>query len=145
MDEQEQEEIDYFSNDINEERPEEQPAINNMYTRSGKGVKPDQMTLMTTEGKKSALDIAISMGEAYRAMNPGKALPVLEHRNGKADRPLLETLIERLREKSTQQLGKETLEEQKDTSFLDEIENEQKRQQREIDNQREGDENSQSI
>lgn len=145
MDAQEQDEIDYFSDDINEERPDEHPAINNMHTRTGRGVKPSQMTLMTTEGKKSALDIAISMSEAYKVLHPGKDLPVLEYKNGMKDKPLLEMLIARIKEKSTQQLGKETLEEQKNTSLLDEIEQEQARQQREIAEQREGQENTQSI
>lgn len=145
MDAQEQDEIDYFSDDINEERPDEHPAINNMHTRTGRGVKPSQMTLMTTGGKKSALDIAVSMSEAYKELNQGKSLPVLEHKNGSKDRPLLEMLVTRIKEKSTQQLGQETLEEQKDTLLLDEIEQEQTRQQIEITNQREGQENTQNI
>ncbi len=110
MDDQDKDEIDYFSNDINEERPSEQPMISNMHTRSGRGVKPSQMTLMTSDGKKSALDIAISMSEFYKALNPDKSLPVLEFDNGKKDRPLLEMLVTRIKEKSTQQSEKRGLE-----------------------------------
>ena len=96
MDAQEQDEIDYFSDDINEENNEPM-TINNMHTRTGRGVKTKQMTLMTTGGKKSALDIAISMSEAYKTMNPGRSLPVLEHKDGSKDRPLLEMLVEIMR------------------------------------------------
>lgn len=142
MNVQERDEIDYFSNDINEERPDEHPTINNMHTRTGRGVKPNQMTLMTTEGKKSALDIAISMSKAYKVLNKGKALPVLEFKNGKKDKPFLEMLVVRMKEKTTQQLGKETLNEQKNTLLLDEIEQEQARQQKEIANQKEEKENT---
>lgn len=145
MNESEKDEIDYFSNDINEERPEEQPTINNMHTRTGRGVKPSQMTLMTSDGRKSALDIAVSMSEFYKKLNPEKSLPVLEHKNGSKDKPLLEMLVARLQEKSTQQLGQETLEEQKDITLLDEIEQEQARQQKELTNQKEGQENTQDI
>ena len=46
-------------------------------------------------------------------------------------------------QKSTQDLGKETLEEQKDTAFLDNIEQAQERQLKELSNQREEQENIQ--
>lgn len=46
--------------------------------------------------------------------------------------------------KSTQDLGKETLEEQKDTALLDEIAQEEERQERAIIEQREGQENAQN-
>lgn len=145
MDEHEQDEIDYFSDDINEEKPDEHPAINNMHTRTGRGVKTSQMTLMSTDGKKTALDIAISMSEAYKALNPGKSLPVLEHKNGSKDRPLLEMLVIRIKENITKQLGQETLEEQKDTTLLDEIEQEKVRQQKELTNKKEKQENTQNL
>ena len=145
MSESERSEIDYFSNDINEERPDENPTINNMHTRTGRGVDPTQMTLMTNAESKSALDIAVSMSEFYKKSHPEQSLPVLEHKNGSKDKPLLELLVARLREKSTQQLGQETLEEQKDTVFLDKIEQTQERQLREITNQREGNDNTQSM
>lgn len=128
-------EIDYFSNDINEERPDEQPTINNMHTRTGKGVNPLKMTLMTSNGSKSALDIAVSMSDFYKTLHPEQSLPVLEYKNGSKDRPLLEILITRIKEKSTQQLGQETLDEQKDTALLDEIEQELSKQQREVSEQ----------
>ena len=127
MSETEKEEIDYFSNDINEERPDETPAINNMHTRTGRGVAPTQMTLMTKEGSKSALDIAVSMSEFYKKLHPEQFLPVLEHKNGSKDKPLLEMLVSRLQEKSRQQLGQETIEEQKNTALLDGIEQVQER------------------
>lgn len=145
MSEQKQNEFDYFSDDINEERPDEHPAINNMHTRTGRGVKPSQMTLMTTDGKKSALDISISMSEAYKVLNPGESLPVLEYEDGNKDRPLLEMLVTKVKEKSTQQLGKETLEEQKDTMLLDKIEKEEERQQKNLNNQKEGKENTKDL
>lgn len=47
------------------------------------------------------------------------------------------------RKKSTQDLGKESLEEQKDTKLLDEIEQEQERQLKDIEHQREGQGNTQ--
>ena len=103
------------------------------------------MTLMTNAESKSALDIAVSMSEFYKKSHPEQSLPVLEHKNGSKDKPLLELLVARLREKSTQQLGQETLEEQKDTVFLDKIEQTQERQLREITNQREGNDNTQSM
>lgn len=137
MSESERNGIDYFSNDINEERPNENPTINNMHTRTGRGVTPTQMTLITSEGSKSALDIAISMSEFYKKLHPEQPLPVLEYKNGTKDRPLLEMLIARLREKSTQQLGQETLEEQKDIVLLDEVEQEQLKQQKELTRQKE--------
>jgi len=132
MSEQEKDEIDYFSDDINEERPDEHPTINNMHTRTGRGVKSSQMTLMTTDGRKSALDIAVRMGEFYKILNPGKPLPVLEHKNGSKDTPLLEMLFTRLQEKSPQQLGQETLEEQKDTQGKDSTLKEMKNQIKQI-------------
>lgn len=100
MTEEEKEEIDYFTNDINEERPSENSSINNMHTRSGRGVPNDKMELMTVDGKKSALDVAISMAEHYKAQNPGKPLPVLEYKNGKKDKPLLEMLVDKTHEKN---------------------------------------------
>ena len=145
MSESEKNEIDYFSNDINEERPDETPAINNMHTRTGRGIAPNQMALMTKEGSKSALDIAISMSEVYRKLHPEQSLPVLVHKNGNKDKPLLEILVARLHEKNTQQLGQETLEEQEDTALLDAIEQAQTTQSREITEQREGKNNTQSI
>lgn len=98
MSARQQDEIDYFSDDINEERPDEHPEINNMHTRTGRGIAPEQMILMTANGSKSALDIAISMSEVYKALNPGEALPVLEYRRGGKDRPLLELLVEKVKE-----------------------------------------------
>lgn len=66
MGESEKSKIDYFRDDINEEKSIENyivpMPINNMHTRTGRGVMPCQMTLMTKDGKKSALDIAVSMG-----------------------------------------------------------------------------------
>ena len=93
-----------------------------MHTRTGRGVKPSQMTLMTTRGRKSALDIAVRMSEAYKESNQGKSLPVLEHKNGSKDRPLLEMLVTRMKKKSTQQLGRETLKMQGNNLLLDMIE-----------------------
>lgn len=142
MNAQEQDKIDYFTDDINEERPDEHPLISNMHTKSGRGVKPSQMALMTANGKKSALDIALSMCDAYRTLHPGKSLPVLEYKNGSKDRPLLEMLFTRMKEKSTQQLGKETLEEQKNITLLSQIKDELVRQEKEITNPRE---NTQDI
>ena len=98
MSESEKDKIDYFSNDINEERPNEQPTINNMHTRTGRGVKASQMTLMTNEGRKSALDIAVSMGEFYKTLHPGQPLPVLKFKDGSQDKPLLEMLLQRIKE-----------------------------------------------
>lgn len=103
----EQDEIDYFSNDINEERPDEHPTINNMHTRTGRGVKPSQMSIMTTNGKRTALDIAISMSEYYKDLYPGEHLPVLEYKNGSKDLPLLEMLVDRQKE---QDIGSITIE-----------------------------------
>ena len=103
MDEQRQAQIDYFSDDINEERPDEHPTINNMHTRTGKGVKPSQMSLMTCNGEKSALDIAISMVETYRILNPGKSVPVLKFENGDEDRHLLERLVDRIKKQERRQ------------------------------------------
>lgn len=142
MDETRQDEIDYFSDDINEERPDEHPAINNMHTRTGRGVRPDQMTLMTSDGSKSAFDVILSMSETYRELNPNKPLPVLAHKDGKKDRPLLDALVDRFKTKKVEDLGKETLEEQKDTSFLDSIEKEQSRQEMDITKQRNCNDNS---
>ena len=105
-------------------------------------MKPSQMALMTANGKKSALDIALSMCDAYRTLHPGKSLPVLEYKNGSKDRPLLEMLFTRMKEKSTQQLGKETLEEQKNITLLSQIKDELVRQEKEITNPRE---NTQDI
>lgn len=122
MSNQEKDKIDYFSDDINEERPDEHPTINNMHTRTRRGIKTSQMTLMTTDGRRSALGIVVRMSEFYKGLNQGKSLPVLEHENGSKDKPLLEMLVTRLQEKSTQQLGQETIEEQKDTALLDKIE-----------------------
>lgn len=115
MSEAEKDEIDYLDNDINEERPDEHPSINNMHTRTGRGVKPSKMKLMTNSGNKTALDIAVSMGEFYKLLHPEQALPVLEHKNGSKDKPLLEMLIQRIKEKeqliifSEQQIGKTTV------------------------------------
>lgn len=132
MSESERNKIDYFSNDINEERPDETPTINNMHTRTGRGIAPTQMTLMTNAESKSALDIAVSMSEFYKNLNPDKSLPVLKYKNGKEDKPLLEMLITRLQEKDTQQLGQETLDEQNNTELLDGIEQAVLSQQKEL-------------
>lgn len=121
MNEQEQDEIDYFSNDINEERPDERPTINNMHTRTGRGIKPSQMTLILSNGKESALEIAISMSEFYKTLNPGKPLPVLEFKDGTKDKPLLEILASKINEKSTKDLGKESLKETKNIELLGEL------------------------
>lgn len=137
-----QDEIDYFSDDINEERPDEHPALSNMHTRTGRGVRPDKMTLMTSNGSKSALGVIISMAEKYRSLNPNKPLPVLVHKDGKKDRPLLDILVDRYKTKATEELGRETLEEQKDTLLLDNISNEQLRQERDIVRQRSEGKNS---
>ena len=141
MNAQEQDKIDYFTDDINEERPDEHPLISNMHTRAGRGIKPSQIALMTANGKKSALDIALSMCDAYRTLHPGKSLPVLEYKNGSKDRPLLEMLFTRMKEKSTQQLGKETLEEQKNITLLSQIKDELVRQEKEIANPHENTQN----
>lgn len=53
--------------------------------------------------------------------------------------------LERSKTISTQRLGKETLEEQKDTELLDKIEQEQARQERMIENEREDAENEQNT
>lgn len=98
MNEQEQAQIDYFSDDINEENGKPM-TINNMHTRTGRGVKTSQMSLTTCNGKKSALDIAISMVEAYRILNPGKSVPVLKFKNGDEDRHLLEMLVDKEQER----------------------------------------------
>lgn len=99
MSEQEQNQIDYFSDDIDEETHNQHHSIHNMHTRIGKGIKPSQMELITADGKKSALDIIISMSEKYMELNPGKSLPVLEYGNGQKDIPLLEMLISQTKEK----------------------------------------------
>ena len=115
MSELEKDEIDYFSNDINEERPDEHPAINNMHTRTGRGVNPSKMKLMTSGRNESALDIAVSMGEFFKSLHPEQSLPVLEHKDGSKDKPLLEMLIQRIKEQeqsvtfSEQQIGKTTV------------------------------------
>lgn len=103
----EQNEIDYFSNNINEERPNQYATINNMHTRTGRGVRPSQIAIMTANGKKTALDIAISMSEYYKSLHPGEHLPVLERQDGSKDLPLLEMLIDRQKE---QDIGSTTIE-----------------------------------
>ncbi len=95
MSDQEKAQIDYFPDDINEERPDEKPGINNMHTRSGRGIRSDQMILMTNNGKTSAWGVAMKMVEKYKELHPGKPLPVLVQRSGDKDRPLLEILYER--------------------------------------------------
>lgn len=99
MSEEDKEKVDYLLDDINEERPDEHMTINNMHTRSGKGVPSEKMALMNVNGKKSSLDIVIGMAEYFRSQNPGKPLPVIEYKNGKKDKPLLENLVDRLQEK----------------------------------------------
>jgi len=126
MDELAKNEIDYLSDDMNEERPNEHPTINNMHTRSGRGIQPNQMALITANGRKSTLDIAVCMAEFYQVQHPGKALPVLEFSDGEKDQPLLEMLVTRIRRKDTAQLGQETLAELKDSTLLEEIEQVQK-------------------
>ena len=66
-----------------------------MHTRSGRGIRPDQMILMTNSGKASALGVAMKMVEKYKELHPGKPLPVLVQRSGYKDRSLLEKLYER--------------------------------------------------
>lgn len=138
MSESERDEIDYFSNDINEERPDEHPTINNMHTRTGRGVKPTQMSLITTHGSKSALDVVVSMSEFYKKLYPEKSLPVLEYKDGLKDKPLLKMLVTRMQEKITQKLIQESIKEVSDLAILDDIEKEKARQQRTLVEEREG-------
>lgn len=142
MTSQEQDKIDYFIDDINEERPNEQHTINNMHTRTGRGVKPNQMVLLTKDGKKSALDIVISMCEAYKSLNQGDVLPVREYKNGKKDKPFLEILVTRLKEKTTQELVQNSINGMPNLGNLDEIEGALEHQTKEL-NTRDNLENTQ--
>lgn len=111
---EEQKKIDYLIDDINEEKPDKKHTINNMHTISGKGIPTEKMELMTVKGEKSGMDVILEMCDAYKELHPGEHLPVLVFKRDeqgnvlKADRPILEMLAERLREK--QREGKNEIE-----------------------------------
>lgn len=69
---EEQEKIDYLIDDVNEEKEGETHTINNMHTRTGRAVKPEQMARIAVDGNSSALDVVISMSDYYREMNREK-------------------------------------------------------------------------
>lgn len=99
MTDDEKEDIDYLSDDINEERPDEQMTINNMHTRAGRSVAKEQMSLIGVDGNESAFEIAMKMCEYY-TKNINSELPVLKSKKGNEDKNILKEVYKRYIEKN---------------------------------------------
>lgn len=131
----------------------------NMHAFEGHTITPDKIEIITDENgnPRTTWDIFKEMAIFYKKEHPDKEyLPVEEWQSGFVNgngeivytgginhrKDYLSMFIEienleQLHIKSTQDLGRETLEEQKDTALLDEIEQAQASQERTITNQRE--------
>ena len=154
--------IDYSWNDFNYNAKGTKKVSmtkKNMHAFEGHTIMPDKIEIITDENGKTRTtwDIFKEMARFYRKEHSEKEyLPVEEWQSGFEDengqivyngqinhrKDYLSMLIEmenleQLHIKSTQDLGRETLEEQKDTALLDEIEQVQASQERTITNQRE--------
>lgn len=111
----------------------------NMHTYFGAEVDPERIMQVTdSKGRTDMLHILMEMYDKCKS-----------YKDFQVD--ILEDFISYARQKeiskeevSTQRLGKETLEEQKDTAFLDEIESIQAKQQRDISEQRDTQKNGQN-
>lgn len=155
-----QEGIDYSWNDTNYNctgTKKVQMTKRNMHAFEGHKITPDKLEIITNEkgNPRTTWEVFKDMALFYKKEHPQKNyLPVeewesgYEYENGQIvytgeiyhEKDYLSTFIqiEQLHIlKSTQDLGKETLEEQKDTAFLDKIEQALANQEKEITDQRE--------
>ncbi len=154
--------IDYSWNDFNynAKGTKKVPMTKkNMHAFVGHTITPDKIEIITDENGKARTtwNVFKEMAMFYRKEHPDKEyLPVEEWQSGfedengqivyngqinhRKDYLSMFIEIENLEQshiKSTQDLGRETLEEQKDTALLDEIEQVQASQEKTITNQRE--------
>ena len=152
--------IDYSWNDFNynAKGTKKVPMTKkNMHAFEGHTITPDKIEIITDKNGKtrSTWDIFKEMAMFYRKEHPDKEyLPVeawqsgfknengqiiysgqINHRKDYLSMFIEMEKLEKLHIKSTQDLGRETLEEQKDTALLDEIKQVQAIQERIITNQ----------
>lgn len=141
MPQEEQDKIDYLSDDINETNGKK-VSKSNMHTISGKGVDSDKISKIFVGDKDDSFSILqYTYKDFLEKIKEGKA-DYLDNDKEENDE-CLKTLgdffeyakkLEKNKQKvSTQKLGKESLEELKDVQFLDKIEKEQQREEQELD------------
>lgn len=87
--------IDYLVDDINEENGKTH-RINNMHTIIGKGIPKEKLSLLTSNGSESALDVIMDMCNYYKKTHPNEKLPILKDSD---DKHLLDIIFEKEIEK----------------------------------------------